>query len=369
MADKRTIAQLDRLTLYPATPPETASPDSPTPFVGLPISGVDKIIAEIHNRICGRAEFEEWWCISLSRDEFKAFEARFEAEGDYRWPKYDYFPQLAKFVLRMAGTIHENVVSGFESLVTEQLIDIRRGNDQIAANIARGIRARGSPKIERDGGSHYPDGSFKHKDATELSVILEVSHSQKRQDLPFLADDYILGSNGLTQAVIGIDLDYQGKGARVIVWRPNKTMKNGEIILTAKETFQGTFRDADGNLVNGGQNLRIWLKYFGNKLDCPGIQRVQGEITISFAQLYELVQESEADDQTLKRRRGSDEIFEGRSKQKMVKKKRVRPSLEELASSDEERFKELRKKSRSSSATRIETTSQSKIMSWGRWQR
>jgi len=102
MADKRTTAQLDRLTLYPATPPETASPDSPTPSVGLPassvdsstpsvglpVSGVDKIIAEIRNRICGRVKVEEeWWCISLSRDEFKAFKARFKAEGDYRWPK------------------------------------------------------------------------------------------------------------------------------------------------------------------------------------------------------------------------------------------------------------------------------------------
>jgi len=243
----------------------------------------------------------------------------------------------------MAGNVHEFTIGEFKGLVRDQLTDIQRGNDQVAADFARDVRATESPKIERDGSSHCPDGSFKHKDATELGVILEVSHSQKRQDLPFLADNYILGSNGLTQAVIGIDLDYWGKGARVIVWRLNKTKKNGEIILTVKETFQGTFRDADGNLVNGGQNLRIWLKDFGNKLDCPGIQKVQGAITISFTQLYELVQESEANDQTLKRRRGSDEVFEGRSKQKMVKKKRVRPSPEELASSDEERFKAAEK--------------------------
>jgi len=93
MADKKAIAQLDRLplnrlSLYPATPPETASPNSPTPSASFPVSGVDNIIAEIRNRICGRVQVEEeWWCISLSRDEFKAFEARFEAEGDYRWPK------------------------------------------------------------------------------------------------------------------------------------------------------------------------------------------------------------------------------------------------------------------------------------------
>ncbi|KAK5654448.1 hypothetical protein OQA88_7359 [Cercophora sp. LCS_1] len=335
MADKRTTAQLDRLTLYPATPPETASPNSPTPSVSvdLPVSRVDKIIAELHNRICGRAEFEEWWCISLSRDEFKAFEARFEAEGHYRWPKYDYFPQLAKFVLRMAGTLHEAVIGSFGSLVTEQLIDIRRGNDQIAADFARDVHPTGSPKIERDGSSHRPDRSFAHEDTTEFGVILEVSHSQKYRDLPFLADDYILGSNGLTQAVIGIDLDYQGKGARVMVWRPKTTEKE----ISTKKTFEGTFRDVNGNLVNGGQNLRIWLKDFGNELDCPGIQKVQGVIAISFTQLYELVQEGEAFDQARKRRRGSDEVFGG----KIVKRKMVRPSPEEL-------FKTAEKKSRSS---------------------
>ncbi|KAL2197289.1 hypothetical protein P885DRAFT_60668 [Corynascus similis CBS 632.67] len=340
MAEKRKTAELDRLTLYLATPPETASPDSATPSLGLPISSVDKIIAEIRDRICGRVEVEEeWWCISLSRDEFKALKARFEAEGDYRWPKYDYFPYLAKFVLRMVGTVHESVISRFEELVLEQLTNIRQSNDQVAADFARYTHASGSPKIERDGGSHCPDGSFAHRDATEIGVILEVSHSQKSQDLPFLADEYILGSNGLTQVVIGIDLEYQGKGARLRVWRPNKTKKNGETILTAKETFKGTFRDTDGNLVHGGRNLRIWLKDFGNELDCPGIQKAQGVITISFAQLYGLVQESEALDQTRKRRRGSDEVLKGRSRHKMVKQKTVHPSSEKLTTSDEEQFK------------------------------
>ena len=93
MADEKAIVpKLDRLALYPVTPPETASPNSPTPSstVGLPVSSVDKIIAEIRNRIRDRVEVEEeWWCISLSRDEFKAFKARFKAEveEDWRWGK------------------------------------------------------------------------------------------------------------------------------------------------------------------------------------------------------------------------------------------------------------------------------------------
>ncbi|KAK0711203.1 hypothetical protein B0H67DRAFT_646595 [Lasiosphaeris hirsuta] len=297
MADKRAIAQLDRLSL----------------------PGVDKIIAEIRNRICGRVQVEEeWWCISLSLDEFKAFEARFEAEGNHCWPKYDYFPDVAKFVLRMAGDLHENAIKGYETQIIRQLFTIEQGNDKVATHFTQGIRAKGSIKVEsKDGGVHRPDGSWMHKDATELGVILEVSHSQERQDLPFLADFYNLGSNGLTQMVIGLDLEYRknkGKEARVIVWRPKQTKKKGKTTLETKKTFEGIFRNTDGSLANGKRNLRIWLKDFG-KLDCPGIQKVQGAITISFTQLYKMVQDGEAMEQTRKRRRGSDEVLVGRNKE------------------------------------------------------
>ncbi|KAK3357161.1 hypothetical protein B0T25DRAFT_149202 [Lasiosphaeria hispida] len=81
-------------------------------------------------------------------------------------------------------------------------------------------------------GPHCPDASYAHKDAKKHGVIVEVSNSQKRRDLKYLADDYILGSHGLTQLVIGIDLEYQqnkGKEARVIVWRPKDVEKDGEI--------------------------------------------------------------------------------------------------------------------------------------------
>ena len=197
----------------------------------------------------------------------------------------------------MGHYFQQAVVEGFNSLLIKQLFDIERSNDQIAADFARDVYAAGSPGIESDGGVHCPDKSFGHKDATELGVILEVSHSLKREYLPFLTDEYILGSNGLTQVVIGIDLEYRknkAKEARVIVWRPTETKENGKTILATKKIFERNFRDTDGNLVNGEQNLQIGLQDFGNKLDCPGIQKVQGAITISFAQLHEVVQESEA---------------------------------------------------------------------------
>ncbi|KAK3357043.1 hypothetical protein B0T25DRAFT_538137, partial [Lasiosphaeria hispida] len=151
----------------------------------------------------------------------------------------------------MAGTVHEFTIREFEGLVRDQLTDIRRGNDQAAADFAWGIRATGSPKIADDDGAHHPDGSFAHEDAGVECVILEVSHSQQRHDLPFLADEYILGSNGRTQVVIGIDLEYReekGKEARVTVWRPRYIEEDGEAVLEAAETETGVFRAVDGSL-------------------------------------------------------------------------------------------------------------------------
>ena len=72
-------------------------------------------------------------------------------------------------------------------------------------------------------------------------AVIEVSHSQKREDLPFLADHYILGSNGMIQVVIGIDVEYQKKTAvkaKVFVWRPRFVERERVIELKPSETFR-----------------------------------------------------------------------------------------------------------------------------------
>ena len=66
---------------------------------------------------------------------------------------------------------------------------------------------------------------------------MEVSHSHKRRDLPFLADEYIVGSDRRTQVVIGIDLEYRknkGKEARLIVWRPRFIEEDARAVLEAE---------------------------------------------------------------------------------------------------------------------------------------
>ncbi|KAH6614364.1 hypothetical protein B0J18DRAFT_439211 [Chaetomium sp. MPI-SDFR-AT-0129] len=121
----------------------------------------------------------------------------------------------------MAGTVHETFVKKQERLVIRLLDIIGHSNDQLAAEFARDIDPAGSPTTGNDdGGSHCPDGSFGQKNARAHCVILEVSHSQQGRYLPFLAEEDILGSNGRTQVVIGIDLESrsgEGKEARVVV--------------------------------------------------------------------------------------------------------------------------------------------------------
>ncbi|KAI2617194.1 hypothetical protein GGR54DRAFT_217956 [Hypoxylon sp. NC1633] len=314
------------------------SPDSPTPSGALPTFGVDKIIAELRNRRCGqqKKEEDEWWCVSLSIDEFKSLEARIEADEDLHGFKYDYFPKLKKFVLRMEDDLHEFVVEEFKVQIQDQLSVLRQSNDQVAADFARKIKSRGSPKVVgEEQERHVPDGSFTHKDSTEHGVILEVSNSQKRRELSFLADDYILGSNGLIQLVIGIDLEYRktkGMEAKVITWRPKRIEADGTTILEAAQTEDGIFRAADGSLVNGEQILYIGLEDFGNKYDCPGINNIPGGITISFAQLYNIVCEGEEVKQKMKQKRELDDV----GLLGVQKRQKPRSPPEELDTQDEE---------------------------------
>ena len=68
---------------------------------------------------------------------------------------------------------------------------------------------------------HEPDISFTCDGAKWPGVIIELSYGQKRKDLPRLADDYIIGSDGNVKVVVGIDIEYRGaRTATISAWRP-----------------------------------------------------------------------------------------------------------------------------------------------------
>jgi hypothetical protein len=116
-----------------------------------------------------------------------------------------------------------------EQLALCFVTDLQRKFDLIAsgtgpaATFAEKIRPTNSATIEfiasRDT-KHSPDASFTHVQAKYPGIVIEVSYSQKRQDLPLLAYDYIIGSMGNIKVVVGIDLEYTGKKATLSVWRP-----------------------------------------------------------------------------------------------------------------------------------------------------
>jgi len=150
----------------------------------------------------------------------------------------------------MPSATHEQFIAGITGEIERSLRTLASADadaDPPCADFARQINSRGSASLHfADGyGRHDPDGSFSHKSALFPGVVLEVSYSQKRRDLSRLADDYILGSDGSIKAVVGLDVEYQGKGKRkgngngsklatLSVWRPKITRgEDGEGELSA----------------------------------------------------------------------------------------------------------------------------------------
>jgi hypothetical protein len=218
------------------------------------------------------------------------------------------------------------------------LVVIRQGDDPEAADFARLVAKTGSYPFDLGPRRHhFPDSSFGHDDADNPTVVIEVSHSQKRKDLPFLADDYILGSNGSIQVVIGIDLEYRenkGQEAKVLLWRPAHVEQDGVVKLAAAQKFEKIFRAADGSLVNGDQTLSLQLKDFGDKAAYPRIDNLPREITISFEELHSFVERGEKKRNRAKTR--------GRSQlNALPHKERARSPPEQLRSPDEKRFQRL----------------------------
>jgi hypothetical protein len=109
------------------------------------------------------------------------------------------------------------------------------------ATFAKKIRPTVSATIEFIVPSHTknsPDASFKHVQAKYPGVVIEVSYSQKRLDLPLLAHDYITRSRGNIKVVVGIDVEYRGKMSTLSVWRPRKRVNlAGEKQLVAHRTL------------------------------------------------------------------------------------------------------------------------------------
>jgi hypothetical protein len=90
--------------------------------------------------------------------------------------------------------------------------------------------------LNQDYSLHSPDSSFQHIDATYPSLVIEISFSQKRKDLPQLADDYIIGSRGNIKLVIGFDIEYRyNKSATISIWESKEKIEDGVLYHYAEK--------------------------------------------------------------------------------------------------------------------------------------
>lgn len=149
----------------------------------------------------------------------------------------------------MPTPIHEIFLTSVTENIRDQLKKITTGTSRVAADFAKNVDSKGSIalKYEVDGtqnqglsrvSRHEPDGTFKHREAQDPSIIIEISCSQKRKALTDLAEFYILGSDGNIQRVIGLDIEYKAtKRATLSVWQPEYIGDEGSEELVATQAL------------------------------------------------------------------------------------------------------------------------------------
>lgn len=105
--------------------------------------------------------------------------------------------------------------------ITHQLLRIRDDGDDAADEALGEIDDTRSATIRlQNNALREPDTTFKHWQATYPGVVVEIANTQKGEDLPMLAHQYIVESSGSIQLVIGIKLDYRcSKKATISTWR------------------------------------------------------------------------------------------------------------------------------------------------------
>ncbi|KIX08396.1 uncharacterized protein Z518_03052 [Rhinocladiella mackenziei CBS 650.93] len=305
--------------------------------------GLKTIFKQVEKRKIGRGFFAvPWLRFKLSPSEFEHFEQHYQEDGFVQHKlRYDYFPSAHLFVLRMACSVHEYLASSVVVDILQQLRVIARRADstgEFVKKIGSAAITFNDPTLSK----HSPDGSFRHIEARYPGVVIEVSYSQKRRDLPRLADDYILGSDAEIRAVVGLDLDYRGKRATVSIWRPRiQVNAAGEKELVAhKSLADQEFRSEDGNQIGDPQvGLRLRLEDFALKAYADGDASLDDEVFIPAHDLFTYLNDAEEFDRSCR----------ASSKYKAIEpgtRKRARESTppEELVHDDEARFAEEEKR-------------------------
>ncbi|KAH0556803.1 hypothetical protein GP486_005412 [Trichoglossum hirsutum] len=216
----------------------------------------------------------------------------------------EYDREARKITIRYPG--HHSYVAFTCRIINDiirQLIEIQDGHDDVA-DIARDIWPRVQSYVLLHGTVHYPDASFLFESDDFPRMVIEVSSPLKRKYLPYLAHDYIAGSRGNIELVIGLNIDHWGsKKASISVWRPGSTKgDDGRDVLTCVQTLKNhCFRSEDGSAVEG--NLAFQLRDFVPPKAAYRITGMDIPIVIPYSKLTQYLDYAESryakDQQTL----------------------------------------------------------------------
>lgn len=136
----------------------------------------------------------------------------------------------------MPSPLHRLFIAKILTDIQIQLRVIALTASGIAADIAKHIELEFSSNVQVTGNTHQsssahlasrPDAAFRFKADEYARVVLEVSCPQKRKELPQMAKDYILGSEGNVGTVIGLEINHNNTNeGRLSIWRPKPMRKD-----------------------------------------------------------------------------------------------------------------------------------------------
>lgn len=163
---------------------------------------------------------------------------------------------------------------------------------------------------------------LQHDDALWPGVVIEVAYSQSSKDIPNLADDYVLETNGSVRVVVRLGIDSNTKKGTISIWRPNYiTNDQGQLEVEAAEILRAqvytllalnamphankgqVFRDEFGCLnLSPDAGLKLELKILLPKYILT--DGVSGSLLINSATLCRFLDTAEQVEQKAKQVRG-----------------------------------------------------------------
>jgi len=172
-------------------------------------------------RYQGRSSDTIWKRVRISPAEYRALQDALEKDARLgAWVadklRYDYDSVDGELVLRMPSPLHDIFAVRLQEVILRELKasneqeEVRTVVDRIRMAVTSDLRFGNASARDKKS----PDGSFRFAGTKHPPLVIEVANSQKREDLPHLAESYVERTKGRTKTVITMDLEYRAPNER-----------------------------------------------------------------------------------------------------------------------------------------------------------